>query len=178
MSGRFVFVLGGTRSGKSRFGLARAKELSNGGPVAFLGTARHGDPELDERIRRHRLERPPDWATIDVGVDLATSIRDAGDSTTVLLDGLTLWLSLVAGDAPAEIDALLDGPVAAALSVIEARGGATVVVSDEIGLGMVPLDAVSRAFRDLQGIAHQRFAARADEVHLLVAGLPTALRNR
>lgn len=177
MSERLVLVLGGTRSGKSRFGLARARELSNGEPVAYLATAWPGDPELDDRIRRHRLERPASWPTIEVGQDLAASIRDAGPTATVLLDGLTLWMSAVAGDEPADIDGLLDGPVAAAFSAVRERPGPVVIVSDEIGLGMVPLEPLSRAFRDLLGIAHQRIAAQAHEVHLLVAGIPLTLRN-
>ena len=177
MSERLVLVLGGTRSGKSRFGLARARELSNGESVAYLATAWPGDPELDDRIRRHRLERPPSWPTIEVGHDLAASIRAAGPTATVLLDGLTLWMSAVAGDEPADVDRLLDGPVAAALAAVRERPGPVVMVSDEIGLGMVPLEPVSRAFRDLLGIAHQRIAAAADEVHLLVAGIPLTLRD-
>jgi adenosylcobinamide kinase/adenosylcobinamide-phosphate guanylyltransferase len=95
----------------------------------------------------------------------------------LLIDGMMLWLSAVAGDAPADVDAILDGPVAAALDAIEERGGAVVVVSDELGLGMVPLDPQARAFRDLTGIVHQRLAAAANEVHFMVAGLPLTLRD-
>ncbi|MFL5681326.1 MAG: bifunctional adenosylcobinamide kinase/adenosylcobinamide-phosphate guanylyltransferase [Chloroflexota bacterium] len=179
MSERFVLVLGGTRSGKSRYGLRRARELAGGagdGDVVFLGTAMPGDPELADRVRRHRAERPASWRTIDVGLDLAAALEAAGTTTVALVDGLTLWLSAVAGDEPADIDAILDGPFAAVVAVIRSRRGATVVVSDEIGLGMVPLDPVSRRFRDLLGIAHQRLAAEADEVHLMVAGLPLTLK--
>lgn len=178
MSRRLVLVLGGTRSGKSRFGLARARELADGGSVAYLATARPGDPELDDRITRHREARPPSWPTIDVGTDLAGAIRVPDPGATILLDGLTLWLSLVAGDRPADVDAILDGPVALARAAIREHLGPMIVVSDELGLGMVPLDPVSRAFRDLQGLVHQRLAEDADEVHFLVAGLPLTLRNR
>jgi adenosylcobinamide kinase/adenosylcobinamide-phosphate guanylyltransferase len=173
-----VLVLGGTRSGKSRFGLARAGELAGDGPVTFLATARPGDPELDERIAGHRKARPASWTTIDVGADLAGAIRATGPDVTLLLDGLTLWLSAVTCDAPADVDAILDGPLAQAQAAIRERPGAVVIVSDEIGLGMVPLDPVARAFRDLQGLSHQRLAADADEVHLLVAGLPLTLKSR
>ena len=96
----------------------------------------------------------------------------------ILLDGLTLWLSAVAGDDLADIDAILDGPFAAAVDAFRQRDAPAVIVSDELGLGMVPLDPVARAFRDLQGIAHQRLAAEAHEVHLLVAGIPLTLRDR
>lgn len=178
MSRRLVLVLGGTRSGKSRFGLARAGELSGGGPVTYLATARPGDPELDDRIAGHRRARPASWPTIEVGADLAGAIRTPEPGVTLLLDGLTLWLSAVAGDAPADVDAILDGPLAEAQAAIRDRPGAVVVVSDEIGLGMVPLDPLARAFRDLQGLAHQRLGTDADEVHLLVAGLPLTLKSR
>jgi adenosylcobinamide kinase / adenosylcobinamide-phosphate guanylyltransferase len=178
MSRRLVLVLGGTRSGKSRFGVARAQELSEGATVTYLATARPGDPELDDRIERHRRSRPASWPTIEVGADLAGAIRAAEPESTLLLDGLTLWLSAVAGDAPADVDAILDGPFAGAVGAIRERPGRVVVVSDELGLGMVPLSPVARAFRDLQGIAHQRLAADADEVHFMIAGLPLTLRDR
>ena len=177
MSSPLVLVLGGTRSGKSRFGLKRAAELTPDGPVTYLATARPGDPELDERIRGHRRERPSGWPTIEVEDDLAAAIRSVDAERTVLLDGLTLWLSAVAGDMPADIDAVLDGPFASALETIDARSGPLVVVSDEVGLGMVPMDAAARRFRDLLGIAHQRLAARADEVYLLVAGIPVTVKS-
>jgi adenosylcobinamide kinase/adenosylcobinamide-phosphate guanylyltransferase len=178
VTARLVLVLGGTRSGKSRFGLRRATELANAVPVTYLATAGAGDSELDDRIRRHRADRPADWPTIDVGSDLAADIRRVPASSTILLDGLTLWLSSIAGDDPADVDAILEGPFAAAVDALRARAAPVVIVSDEIGLGMVPLDPVARAFRDLLGIAHQRLAAEAHEVHLLVAGLPLTLRDR
>jgi adenosylcobinamide kinase / adenosylcobinamide-phosphate guanylyltransferase len=174
-----VLVLGGTRSGKSTFGRELVTELAGGAPVAYLATAWSvdGDAELDDRIERHRRERPADWATIEVGADLPSAI-DSAEGAPILLDGLTLWLSTIARDGIGDLDALLDGPVALALAAIEAHPAPVVVVSDEIGLGMVPMDPGSRAFRDLQGIVHQRLAAAADEVHLTVAGLPLTLKPR
>ena len=178
MSDRLVLVLGGTRSGKSRFGLARARELAGAGPVAYLATAWPGDPELDRRIEGHRRERPASWPTVEVGADLAAAIRSVNPAMPILLDGLTLWMSMVAGDGEPGIAGVLDGPVARALEAIWERQGPVIVVSDEIGLGIVPMDPGARGFRDLLGIAHQRLAAEADEVHFLVAGLPLTLRNR
>jgi adenosylcobinamide kinase/adenosylcobinamide-phosphate guanylyltransferase len=95
----------------------------------------------------------------------------------VLIDGLTLWLSTLLGDDPMPIDPLLDGPVAAALDAITARPGPVVIVSDEVGGGIVPMHPVARAYRDLVGLVHQRVAAAADEVVLLVAGLPVWLKG-
>ena len=178
MSDRLVVVLGGTRSGKSRFGLARARELAGSRPVAYLATAWPGDPELDRRIEGHQRERPASWPTIEVGPDLAAAIRSVDPTTPILLDGLTLWMSTVVGDGEPDIEAVLDGPVVRALEAIRDRAGPVIVVSDEIGLGMVPLDPGARGFRDLLGIVHQRLAAQAHEVHLMVAGLPLTLVNR
>ena len=172
-----MLCLGGTRSGKSRFGVTRATELAGDDLVAFIGTARPGDPELDRRIEGHRRSRPASWPTIDAGDDLATTIEGIPTERTILLDGLTLWLSAVWEGPQQPVDDILDGRLAAALDAIDARPGPVVIVSDEIGLGMVPLEAGMRAFRDLQGLAHQRIATRADEVHLLVAGLPLALKG-
>jgi adenosylcobinamide kinase/adenosylcobinamide-phosphate guanylyltransferase len=172
-----ILALGGTRSGKSRFGLATTKRLADGGRAWFLGTAWHGDAELDDRIRRHRAERPAEWPTIDVGPDLAGAVDSTAPDDPVLLDGFTLWLSSILGDEVPDIDALLDGPVAAALTAIEARPGPVVVVSDEVGLGTVPMHPNTRAFRDLVGIAHQRLAALADEACLFVAGQPITLKG-
>lgn len=177
MSSRLVVVLGGTRSGKSRFGRDRAAALAGGGHVVYLGTIveGHGDDELEDRIRRHRLDRPAEWDTIEVGRDLGAAIRSVEPATTILLDGLTLWMSLVFGDEPGPIDDVLDGAFADALAAIDAHDGPVVVVSDEIGLGVVPLEPLGRAFRDLLGIAHQRLVARSDEAWFMVAGRPLAL---
>jgi adenosylcobinamide kinase/adenosylcobinamide-phosphate guanylyltransferase len=178
MADPLILALGGTRSGKSRFGLAAATRLANaGGRVWFLATAWPGDPELDDRIERHRRERPAEWPTIDVGADLAAAIERADPKEPVLIDGLTLWLSAILGDEPAELDPLLDGPVAAALEAIDRRPGPVIVVSDDVGGGIVPMHAGARSYRDLVGMVHQRFAAQADEVHLLVAGLPLRLKG-
>ncbi len=177
MAAPLILALGGTRSGKSRFGLATTRRLAGDGRAWFLGTAWGGDPELDDRIRRHRLERPADWPTVAVGADLAAAIGSTEPTEPVLLDGLTLWLSAVLGDDVPAIDPILDGPVAAAYAAIQARPGPVVVVSDEVGLGTVPMHPNARAYRDLVGIAHQRLAAMADEAYLFVAGLPVRLKG-
>lgn len=177
MASPLILVLGGTRSGKSRFGLAATQRLAAGGRAWFLGTAWAGDPELDDRIARHRRERPASWPTIEVGADLAAALARTDPSEPALIDGLTLWLSTLLGDDAPEIDPILDGPVAAGFAAIAARPGPVVVVSDEVGLGIVPMHAGARAYRDLVGIAHQRLAGMADEAYLLVAGLPLSLKG-
>lgn len=178
MASPMVLILGGTRSGKSRFGLELTRTLAGERQVTFLATAWRGDPEMERRIARHQAARPASWPTVDVGTDLAAAIRGAAPADPILVEGLTLWLSALVGDDLADPDPVLDGPVAESLAAIAAHPAPVVVISDEIGLGMVPMHAGARGFRDLVGLVHQRFAAQADEVHLVVAGLPTTLKAR
>ena len=178
MTRQLVVVLGGTRSGKSQFGRDRAAALSDGGAVAYLATALPGDPELDERIERHRRDRPVEWHTVEAGHDLPAALRGVAGVATILLDGLTLWLSLVLGDDASRVDAVLDGEFADLCAAIDAHAGPVVIVSDEIGLGLVPLDPLARAFRDLMGFAHQRLVARSTEAWFMVAGRAISLPAR
>ena len=178
MADPLILALGGTRSGKSRFGLAAARRLAGDGRVWFLATAWPGDPEMDDRIERHRRERPADWPTIDVGTDLAGALGRTEPTEPVLIDGLTLWLSAILGDDPVGPDPLLDGPVADALEAIAraARARSSWSATRSAG-GIVPMHAGARVYRDLVGMVHQRIAAQADEVYLLVAGLPLRLKG-
>lgn len=175
MSRPLVVILGGTRSGKSRFGRDRAAALAAGGPVVYVATALPGDPELDERIALHRRDRPPEWLTINATWDLAATIRGIAPGSTILVDGLTLWVSLLIGDERPSVEAVVEGPIEAARDALRAHDGPAIVVSDEIGLGLVPMDPIGRAFRDILGIAHQRLVADADEAWLMIAGRALAL---
>jgi adenosylcobinamide kinase / adenosylcobinamide-phosphate guanylyltransferase len=170
VSDPLVVILGGTRSGKSRFGRDRAIALSGVGPVVYVATALLGDPELDDRIGLHRRDRPAEWQTIEPTLDLAGAIARVAPGTTILLDGLTLWLSRFMDGPGADVFAIVDGPVEALREALARHTGPAIVVSDEIGLGLVPMDPVSRAFRDILGIAHQRLVAMADEAWFMVAG--------
>ena len=171
MTGTLFFFLGGTRSGKSRH--ARDLALRLGGDrVTFVATAWPGDPELDARIAAHRRDRPPAWRTVDAGTDLAATVGATSPDHVLLLDSLTLWASGVVssgGDPRAGWDA--------AAAVVARRAPPTIVVSDEIGLGEVPMSAVSRDFRDDLGFLHQQIAANATTVVLCVAGLPITLKG-
>jgi len=175
MSRPLVVILGGTRSGKSRFGRDRAAALAAGGPVVYVATAMPGDPELDERIALHRRDRPLAWQTIQATRDLAATIRGIAPGTTILFDGLTLWVSLLIGEERPSVNSVVDGPIEEVRAALRGHEGPVVVVSDEIGLGLVPMDPVGRAFRDILGIAHQRLVADADEAWLMVAGRALAL---
>ena len=177
MSAPLVLILGGTRSGKSRYGQARATELAGNAPVTYVATAWRGDPELEARIEGHRRARPGDWPVVETGPDLAGTIAAIEPAAVVLLDGLTLWLSGTFEPELTTAEAFLDGPFEAALAAFRGRSGPTVVVSDEINLGLMPMDATARGFRDLIGSAHQRLAAEADEAWFMVAGLPLRLKG-
>jgi adenosyl cobinamide kinase/adenosyl cobinamide phosphate guanylyltransferase len=165
-----VVILGGTRSGKSRLGRQRAIDLASGGLVTFIGTALPGDPELDERIALHRRDRPIGWTTVEPGGDLVDAVAAIDPDETILLDGLTLWVSLLIADASADVATVIDGPIGRLRAALAAHRGPAVVVSDEVGLGIVPADPVSRRFRDVLGMAHQQLVVDADEAWFTVAG--------
>lgn len=176
MAELLILILGGTRSGKSRFALKMTKDLAGDGDATFLATAWRGDLEMEARIARHRRARPSTWPTIDVGADLASALRAAAPNAPILVEGLTLWLSALVGDDLDDPDPILNGPLTEAIDAIRSHRGPVVIVSDEIGLGMVPMHAGARAFRDLVGLVHQRLAAEADQVVMVVAGLPLRLK--
>jgi adenosylcobinamide kinase/adenosylcobinamide-phosphate guanylyltransferase len=167
---RRVLVLGGARSGKSRIALQLAEQASS--KRIYVATAQAFDDEMRERIALHRERRPEGWITRDAPLDLARAIREAEPRTPVLVDCLTLWLTnvmLAERDVPAAI-AELEEACAEAV-------GPLVLVSNEVGLGIVPDNALARRFRDHAGILHQRLAARADQVLLMVAGLPLTVKG-
>lgn len=172
MSGlpRVTLVLGGARSGKSRH--AEALVRAAPGPWLYLATAQALDDEMAERISRHREDRGSDWTTREVPLDLAAALRAAEPGAAVLVDCLTLWLSnlmMADRDIEAEIAGLLAG-----LQDCRAR---VVLVSNEVGLGIVPGNALARAFRDHAGRLNQAVAARADRVVFVAAGLPLVLKG-
>jgi adenosyl cobinamide kinase/adenosyl cobinamide phosphate guanylyltransferase len=166
-----VFVLGGARSGKSD--VAVRLGIDSGMPVAFIATADALDQEMAERIRMHREGRPSGWTVTESPIDLLDAIRRADAKDFVIVDCLTLWISnlMGAGRSPAEIAALA-GEVANALSTRDA-----VVISNEVGMGIVPANELARSFRDVLGAVNAQFARCADRAVLMVAGLALELRQ-
>jgi adenosylcobinamide kinase/adenosylcobinamide-phosphate guanylyltransferase len=162
------FILGGARSGKSRH--AEALVQARPAPWSYIATAQAFDGEMRARIAEHRARRPEGWRTIDAPLDLAQALREVGDSP-VLIDCLTLWLTnLMLGEHD------IEAAVVALLAALAGRTALTVVVSNEVGLGIVPDNALSRRFRDEAGVLHQRVAEVADHVVLVVAGLPMQVK--
>jgi adenosylcobinamide kinase/adenosylcobinamide-phosphate guanylyltransferase len=163
-----TLLLGGARSGKSELAerLAAASARDNGCAVTYIATLRVGnDAALAERVARHRERRPAEWAT--VGVDAGDGLPAAlGAAGTVLLDSLGPWLALHGSDTDA---AFVVDPNALCRALADRRGD-TIVVSDEVGLGVIPATAVGGAFRDALGSLNRAVAAVADRVLLVVAG--------
>ena len=170
MSGSSLFVLGGARSGKSRYAQSRA-EAAPGDPV-FIATAEAFDDEMRERIARHRADRDTRWRTVEAPHALPAAIDALNDAkSVVLVDCLTLWVSnllLANADIPAAGRELCD-----AIARFE---GALILVANEVGLGIVPDNALARRFRDEAGRLHQNLAAQAGRVVFMVAGLPMQVK--
>ena len=171
MSTDITLVLGGARSGKSRH--AEGLLTATPGPRVYIATAQIWDEEMADRVARHRQDRGPGWTTVEEPLDLPGALRrHALDGTGVLVDCLTLWLSnllMVDADIPAKSAELLD-----ALAEVQGR---VVLVSNEVGLGIVPDNALARRFRDHAGRLHQDVAALATRVVFIAAGLPMVLKG-
>jgi adenosylcobinamide kinase/adenosylcobinamide-phosphate guanylyltransferase len=167
-----ILVGGGTRSGKSDFALARARRL--GPRRLFVATARAGDAEMAARIDRHRQTRGADFHTLEEPLALPEALCRAEGWDVVLLDCLTLWLAnlLLEGKGQGAVLGHVE-ELAAALRGVPAH---VVVVTSEVGLGLVPETPLGRTFRDVAGLAHQRLARAADEVYFAVLGVVLRLK--
>ncbi len=168
-------VLGGARSGKSAYAqrAAETAAAAAGRVPVLIATAEALDDEMTARIAAHRQSRGPQWTTIEAPVALAQAIKDAPPGSFVVVDCLTLWMSnLLMHNA--NVDVAVDDLLAA----VATTSGELWLVSNEVGLGLVPETPLGRAFRDAAGRLHQRLAAVADEVVLLVAGLPLTVKAR
>jgi adenosylcobinamide kinase / adenosylcobinamide-phosphate guanylyltransferase len=164
-----ALVLGGARSGKSRHAEALVTALPP--PWLYIATGEPRDNEMAARIAEHRARRGAQWQTVEAPRDLAGALKAAPAGAVVLIDCLTLWLTnvMLAG---ADIDA----EIARLERALVERLGATVLVANEVGLGIVPDNALARRFRDAAGRLNQRLAAAADRVVLLVAGIPVTVK--
>ena len=167
-------LLGGARSGKSRYALDQARQLR--GSVAFLATARALDGDMASRIARHRGERPPKWTTIEEPHDPVTACRRAARAhDLVVVDCATVWVAnlMERGDDDLVVLAAADDLA----KLLRERLVSMIVVSNEVGQGVHPPTELGRRFRDLLGLVNQRLAAAADRVTLMVAGLPLTLKD-
>ena len=173
-SRRVVLVLGGVRSGKSHY----AQELATrGNRVAFIATAEALDDDMRQRIARHRQERPASWTTFESPVDIEDVLLECGDKfDTILVDCLTVWTSNVMHREAGDTDRILARADRLAQVLGKIRSS-VILVTNEVGSGIVPDNELGRAYRDMLGFVNQRVAAAADEVILLVAGCPLVIKQ-
>jgi adenosylcobinamide kinase / adenosylcobinamide-phosphate guanylyltransferase len=170
--GRLIFVLGGAASGKSQAALDLAGQA---GPRAFVATGQALDQEMKMRIERHQAKRSSDWVTAEVPTDITNwCVNNGIYYQSIVIDCLTLWLSNLQGPRLRDIDVF--DATAKMLHAIRATRARVVIVSNELGLGLVPATKAVRAFRDLAGKVNQQVAAEADEVYLTISGLPMRVK--
>ncbi len=161
-------VTGGARSGKSAY--AEALALRSGLPTTYIATARPGDDEMRARIAVHRNRRPGAWRTVECPIALADALHtESAEGSCLIVDCLTLWMAnLAPGEIAAERERLAHA--------IEAAAGLLVIVSNELGSGVVPLGETARAFVDAHGMTNQRVAAVCERVTLMVCGIPLRVK--
>ena len=167
-----ILIVGGARSGKSDLALKLSRPFK---PRAFIATAEPLDQEMTSRIRKHQRSRRGAWDTVEIPVEIGEWFRTEGkDYQAVVVDCLTLWLSNVQGDTMfrKKFPSLLR----AFLKAVREVPGRVIVISNEVGLGIVPGDPLTRQFRDIAGRMNQQVAAAADEVYFVVSGLPLRLK--
>ena len=167
---KLYLVLGGARSGKSRH--AESLVEASPPPWRYVATAEPKDEEMRRRIRLHRDRRGAGWETVEAPLDIAAALDDRPPGMPVLVDCLTLWLGNLMADgreAEAEFDRLF--------AALERRPGPAVLVSNEVGMGIVPDNRLARDFRDAAGALHRALAARAEHVHFMVAGIPMIVKG-
>ncbi len=165
-------ILGGARSGKSR--LAEQRAQASDQKVVYIATAQAMDTEMEARIQQHREARPEHWKVVEEPLQLAdVLVREAADDVCLLVDCLTLWMTnlLLSGDDK------LKHEVEALYSVLDILPGSLIMVSNEVGWGIVPMGELSRQFQDQTGWLHQRLAQLCDQVTLTVAGLPMEIKE-
>lgn len=177
--GELIFITGGARSGKSRF----AERLAgNFGRVVYLATLEPGDAEMQRRVEVHRASRPAAWPTIEEPLAVTGALEGAAPYDVCLLDCVTLWLSnlllspLAQGSSDADAAAHVLGRVQALLAWQERRSESLILVSNEVGSGLVPEYPLGRLYRDILGEANQVLSAAADEAYVCVAGYALDLK--
>lgn len=175
--GTLTLITGGARSGKSAFAESLARDAAR--PVTYIATLEPLDEEMRDRIARHRARRPVAWRTVEATADLAAAVREAGEGDTVLLDCIAVWTSnrllALQDEAPspaslATLEDALAAEVRALLAAMAARDGAGIIVTNEVGDGLVPPYALGRAYRDLLGRVNQQVSRAAADAYLVVAG--------
>ncbi len=178
---KLIVILGGARSGKSRTAEQMARQQGTD-QVLYVATAEATDPEMEARIAVHRRERPEQWQTIEQPRQLALALEGIKLPPVVLIDCVTLWTSNILLDLPedcstATAESAILTEVEDLLKLVRARSSTWILVSNEVGMGVVPPYTLGRIYRDALGRANQQIALAADEVWLMVAGIPWLLKG-
>ena len=171
-----IFIIGGCRSGKSGFSLQMAEQMPAQKKI-FIATCTPRDPEMEQRVLRHKSERSREWATLEVPTRLPEAVlENSRKENVILVDCLTLWISnlLLESDDPDNIEE----QVLELTRSLEKARGPVVIVSNEVGTGIVPENRLARLFRDMAGMANQRIAACAGRVVWMVAGIPVTIKPK
>ena len=161
-------LLGGARSGKSRWAVRLATE--RGGPVTFIATGEPRDEEMAGRISRHRAERPPEWTTVEEPIHLADALRGVDAGRTVIVDCLTLWVANLLEQERSDDD--VRHAAGEAAGVGDAHGGEVIAISNEVGSGIVPMTPLGRRYQDLLGDVNRIWVEHSSRAALVVAGRP------
>ncbi|KAB0666071.1 bifunctional adenosylcobinamide kinase/adenosylcobinamide-phosphate guanylyltransferase [Oryzomonas japonica] len=173
-----IFITGGARSGKSRFAEELAQQF--GAPLCYLATAQALDDEMTERVKRHRLRRGDAWQTIEEPLHLSHALaRCDGTGKAVLVDCITLWLSNLLfhyEERDEDAEACIMEDVRRLTATLREMRTPVIVVSNEVGQGIVPENRLARRFRDIAGQTNQLLAAMADEVYVAISGIPLKLK--
>ncbi|OGO02110.1 MAG: bifunctional adenosylcobinamide kinase/adenosylcobinamide-phosphate guanylyltransferase [Chloroflexi bacterium RBG_13_52_14] len=174
-----ALILGGARSGKSRF----AQELAAkpGRKVLFVATGEPLDEEMRARIDTHKKLRPANWRTLEAPTNVARAMRGKiGDADVVIIDCITLLVSNLMGDENTDVsiwEKRVSAEIKSLIVLLKNSKANSIIVSNEVGLGLVPAVPVGRAYRDILGMANQMLARNADEVYLMIAGIPVVLKR-
>jgi adenosylcobinamide kinase/adenosylcobinamide-phosphate guanylyltransferase len=174
-----TLLLGGARSGKSHYAQQLAMEL--GGKVLFVATGEALDEEMQTRIAEHKNDRPKNWRTLEIPTGIGKGIqKQIGDAEVVIIDCLTLLISNLLHDEPdyPEAEKRVTSEINQLISAMDRLDASFVIVSNEVGMGLVPENRLGRIFRDLLGKANQLLASRATEVYLMVACLPVQVKGQ
>jgi len=174
-----ILITGGSRSGKSAYGQQMAEQIN--GPRLFVATCPHTDPEMDERIRRHQRDRQGRaWQSVEEPLFLAKQFAGCPAGTTVLIDCLTLWVNNLMYEAEKQRQEFGEDRIAVLAEELgrtaRAHPGTVILITNEVGLGIVPDNPLARRYRDMVGRCNQVIARAADQVFLVTCGIPSRLK--
>ena len=176
MNPRLIFVTGGARSGKSQF--AQDLAHSQKGSTVFIATAEARDDEMRKRIASHRRARPSGWDTVEEPRHLGQAVQEcAGAYDILLIDCLTLWISNLLTNNPLP-ETEIEREIQSLVNSCKTESSTVIIVSNEVGMGIVPVDSLTRLYRDIVGRANQDIASEADEVYLVVSGIPVQIKGK